>query len=222
VHRRDVADVVTDSSAIRLIDDQAMHIAVAFNRKMAKQPNSQLCRAYAGLLGVSGVGITIMSGEQAGPVCISNPRIRALDRIAVHNGARPLPRCLPVGQPGACCRARRPVEILWPTADVATIAIVQDLASRKRPYERESCNTPLDSRVSIEQAKGMIAATLGVDMSEAFRQLLAADRNNNRDLTDVANEFVAGTLNLKVLARRRPPPPPAPKGGNRSGRKASV
>ena len=43
-------------------------------------------------------------------------------------------------------------------------------------------------------------------MNEAFRQLLAYARNNNRGLTDVANEFVAGTLNIKVLARRKPPP----------------
>ncbi len=93
-------------------------------------------------------------------------------------------------------------------ADVATIAIVQDLASRKATVREGQLQHALNSRVSIEQAKGMIAATLGVDMNEAFRQLLAYARNNNRGLTDIANECVAGTFDVKVLARRKPTPPP--------------
>ena len=115
VHRRDVADVVTESSAIGLMDDQAMRIAVAFTREVAKQPNSRLCRACASLLGVSGVGITIMSGEQAGPVCISNPRMRALEELQFTMGRGPCHDAYQSGNPVHAAVLDSRVEILWPT-----------------------------------------------------------------------------------------------------------
>jgi GAF domain-containing protein len=92
-------------------------------------------------------------------------------------------------------------------ADVATIAIVQDLATRKAIIREGELQHALNSRISIEQAKGIISASLGVDMKEAFRQLLAFARNNNRALTGVANDLVTGILNVAVLAQRKPPPP---------------
>jgi GAF domain-containing protein len=93
-------------------------------------------------------------------------------------------------------------------ADVATIAIVQDLATRKATIREGELQHALTSRISIEQAKGMIAATVGVDMNEAFRRLRSFARNNNRGLTDVANDCVAGVLNVADMARKAPPPPP--------------
>ena len=69
----------------------------------------------------------------------------------------------------------------------------------------------LNSRIAIEQAKGMIAERGRVDMDAAFSILRRFARNNNRGLTEVAAALVAGTLSIDTLARdRRPPPPPPP------------
>ena len=92
-----------------------MRIAVAFTREVAKQPNSRLCRACAGLLGVSGVGITIMSGEQAGPVCISNQRMRALEELQFTMGRGPCHDAYQSGNPVHAAVLDSRVEILWPT-----------------------------------------------------------------------------------------------------------
>jgi GAF domain-containing protein len=92
-------------------------------------------------------------------------------------------------------------------ADVATIAIVQDAATRQATIREDELQHALNSRVAIEQAKGMIAATHAVDMNEAFRRLRAFARNNNRGLTAVAHDIVAGVLKAGAFGARRPPPP---------------
>jgi hypothetical protein len=97
------------------MNDQAMRIAVAFTREVAKQPNSRLCGACAGLLGVSGVGITIMSGEQAGPICISNPRMRALEELQFTMGRGPCHDSYQSGNPVHAAVLDGRVEVLWPT-----------------------------------------------------------------------------------------------------------
>jgi GAF domain-containing protein len=54
----------------------------------------------------------------------------------------------------------------------------------------------LDSRVLIEQAKGMIAARDSLDMQGAFARLRAYSRNNGRKLHDVARDVVEGRITL--------------------------
>lgn len=95
-------------------------------------------------------------------------------------------------------------------ADVASIAIVQDLATRRASVREGELQHALDSRVIIEQAKGMIAATAAVDMNEAFRRLRLFARGNNRGLTDVAKDLVEAKLHPAALIARRPPPPTRP------------
>ncbi len=95
-------------------------------------------------------------------------------------------------------------------ADVASIAIIQDTATRDAAIREGHLQHALNSRIAIEQAKGMIAERGKTDMDEAFARLRAYARNLNRRLTDVAEELVAGTLSVDVVPARRPPPPPAP------------
>ena len=97
-------------------------------------------------------------------------------------------------------------------ADVASIAIVQDQATREAAIREGQLQHALNSRIAIEQAKGMIAERGGVDMDAAFTQLRRFARNNNRGLTEVAGALVAGTLSIDRLTRGRrvPPPPPPP------------
>jgi len=95
-------------------------------------------------------------------------------------------------------------------ADVASIAIVQDQATREAAIREGQLQHALNSRVAIEQAKGMIAERGRVDMDAAFAILRRFARNNNRGLTEVASSLVAGTLSIDALGRERRPPPPPP------------
>jgi GAF domain-containing protein len=92
-------------------------------------------------------------------------------------------------------------------ADVATIAIVQDQATRAAAVREGRLQGALISRIAIEQAKGMIAERARVDMDEAFGRLRAYSRSNNRGLTETARAIVTGTIDIALLSPRRPPPP---------------
>ena len=52
--------------------------------------------------------------------------------------------------------------------------------------------TALDSRVIVEQAKGVIAGRHGHDMDTAFRVLRTKARNERRAIADVARDVIAG------------------------------
>ena len=95
-------------------------------------------------------------------------------------------------------------------ADVASIAIVQDQATRDAVIREGHLQHALDSRIVIEQAKGMIAESNRTDMDEAFARLRAHARNNNVGLTATAEALIAGTLSVTAVGPpgRRPPPPP--------------
>jgi GAF domain-containing protein len=95
-------------------------------------------------------------------------------------------------------------------ADVASIAIIQDQATREAAIREGQLQHALNSRIAIEQAKGMIAERGHVDMDAAFSILRRFARNNNRGLTEVSEALVAGTLSLDALIRERRPPPPPP------------
>ncbi|MCS5718712.1 GAF and ANTAR domain-containing protein [Herbiconiux sp. CPCC 205763] len=75
-------------------------------------------------------------------------------------------------------------------ADVATIGILQERALREADVARDQLQHALNSRVIIEQAKGVIAHTDGVDMEEAFRLLRARARNSGQMLSIVAHDVV--------------------------------
>jgi GAF domain-containing protein len=93
-------------------------------------------------------------------------------------------------------------------ADVASIAIVQDQATRDAAIREGQLQHALNSRIAIEQAKGMIAERHNVDMDEAFARLRTHARNSNRGLTAVAESLVAGSIAIDTITPRRPPPPP--------------
>ncbi len=96
-------------------------------------------------------------------------------------------------------------------ADVATIAIIQDQATRDAVVREGQLQHALTSRIAIEQAKGMIAERAGVDMDAAFLRLRTYARHHNLGLTDVAESLVAGRLQVGALSNvRRIPPPPQP------------
>jgi len=52
----------------------------------------------------------------------------------------------------------------------------------------------LDSRAVIEQAKGILMASRGVDAQEAFETLVTASQHENRKLHDIAATVVETVL----------------------------
>ena len=84
-------------------------------------------------------------------------------------------------------------------ADVATIGILQERAIRRSEVLNEQLQTALNSRVVIEQAKGVVAQHFGVGMDAAFDRLRRYCRGNNLRLAEVARLFVDRELDLDVL-----------------------
>jgi GAF domain-containing protein len=87
-------------------------------------------------------------------------------------------------------------------ADAATIAIIQAEAARQAQLIATQLRQALDSRIAIEQAKGMLAERFQIDMGEAFGRLRGFARDHNRGLTAVAADLVAGTLAFEAFTRR--------------------
>jgi AmiR/NasT family two-component response regulator len=85
-------------------------------------------------------------------------------------------------------------------ADVATIGLLQERAIRQRQILAEQLQGALNSRVLIEQAKGVLAERLGLDMESAFRRLRDHARGTNCRLTDVAEDIIAGRLSTYRLS----------------------
>lgn len=79
-------------------------------------------------------------------------------------------------------------------ADVATIAVLQHQAAREAAEVVAQLHEALNSRIAIEQAKGVLAERASVEMSEAFSRLRAYARQRNLKLSAVAAAVVAGSL----------------------------
>ncbi len=88
-------------------------------------------------------------------------------------------------------------------ADLATIAILQAAATTEAQQREEHLQYALDSRIIIEQAKGMLAEHANLDMASAFDQIRARARDTNTKLTDVAARIVSGDLDLAGLDTTR-------------------
>lgn len=88
-------------------------------------------------------------------------------------------------------------------ADVATIAILQHEASVGAQLLNDQLSRALNSRIIIEQAKGMICQSLSCDMVEAFARLRTHARNHNFRLTNVAANLVQGRLRVDELDQPR-------------------
>jgi GAF domain-containing protein len=77
-------------------------------------------------------------------------------------------------------------------ADVATIGLIGERATRAQDLLTEQLQLALNSRVVIEQAKGMLAERHTISVDEAFGVMRAYARRNNHKLTDVAHAVIDG------------------------------
>jgi GAF domain-containing protein len=76
-------------------------------------------------------------------------------------------------------------------ADVATIALIQDRASADRNMVNEQLQAALDSRVVLEQAKGVLSYGGDLDMPAAYAALRHYARDHNIKLTELARALVS-------------------------------
>ena len=94
-------------------------------------------------------------------------------------------------------------------ADVATIGILSERSIRHGEVLAEQLQTALNSRVVIEQAKGVLAQTLDVGMDEAFNRLRDYCRGHNLRISDVARQVTESGVAATIAAiEHRSPPPP--------------
>jgi GAF domain/ANTAR domain len=84
-------------------------------------------------------------------------------------------------------------------ADVATIAVLQQRAIHDRAILVEQLYGALNSRVVIEQAKGVLSAHGRVDMNNAFAALRAFARSHNTRLSDLARTVAEGTADIDAI-----------------------
>ena len=85
-------------------------------------------------------------------------------------------------------------------ADVATVGLLQQRAIHRRDVLTQQLQTALNSRVLIEQAKGILAERLHLDVADAFTLLRTDARNHNRRLSDLAQAIVDGTEQIPPTA----------------------
>lgn len=91
-------------------------------------------------------------------------------------------------------------------ADITTVALLQHQGATEARAINDQLTHALDSRVTIEQAKGIIAEQAHIPLGDAFAVLRAHARRNSRKLVTVAEEVIAGDLDAVALLGRTSPP----------------
>ncbi len=86
-------------------------------------------------------------------------------------------------------------------ADIATIGILQQRALRDAHIVTSQFGAALESRIVIEQAKGIVAERTHVSIDAAFTLLRGYARGHNRLLSQTALEIIDGTLNPDALTQ---------------------
>ncbi|MHA7278014.1 ANTAR domain-containing protein [Arthrobacter sp. Hz1] len=81
-------------------------------------------------------------------------------------------------------------------ADVATISLLQKRTARESDVVNEQLQEALNSRILIEQAKGMIAHIQNISTNEAFQRLRSYSRANSRNLHETAEAVLNRTLTI--------------------------
>jgi hypothetical protein len=140
------------------------------------------------------------------------PAATRLGFAAVHA----LPMQLRAETIGATCLLRRKRGALPPAdldiarafGDIATIGILQHRGRSQREVLASQLQTALNSRVIIEQAKGVLAERRQLFMDQAFNEIRGFARSHNRRLTDVAYAVVRNEPDVSALTR--PPTAPGP------------
>ncbi|PPK65166.1 GAF and ANTAR domain-containing protein [Actinokineospora auranticolor] len=91
-------------------------------------------------------------------------------------------------------------------ADIATIGILHERAIRRGEVLTEQLQTALNNRITIEQAKGVLAHAGRLDMHQAFQALRAYGRSRNALVSEVAHQVVTGVITPAAVLTLSAPP----------------
>ena len=89
-------------------------------------------------------------------------------------------------------------------ADVATIGILQHRAAAEQRLLAEQLQYALQSRILVEQAKGILAEYAEVDMDTAFAALRKYACEHNERLVDIADAVAERRLRADAVLPGRP------------------
>ena len=98
-------------------------------------------------------------------------------------------------EPGAL--SPEDVSVAQGLADIATIGILHEREMRESTIARDQLQYALDSRVVIEQAKGVLSQLHDVEMDVAFRTLRSYARSHSLSLRSVSEQVVGRTLTIE-------------------------
>ncbi|MDN5917720.1 MAG: GAF and ANTAR domain-containing protein [Pseudonocardia sp.] len=84
-------------------------------------------------------------------------------------------------------------------ADVATIAILQERAVRRGEVVAEQLQGALNSRIIIEQAKGLLTGRSELTMDQAFERLRSHARSHHLRLSELARDVVTGAVDIGTV-----------------------
>jgi GAF domain-containing protein len=84
-------------------------------------------------------------------------------------------------------------------ADIATIAILHERALRDAHIVTSQLQSALESRIVIEQAKGIVAEHAHVSIDTAFTLLRGFARSHNRLLSETAHAIIDGNIATDAL-----------------------
>lgn len=89
-------------------------------------------------------------------------------------------------------------------ADVATIGITHERTLRQHQLVTEQLQYALNNRVTIEQAKGMLAERAHISLSEAFTRMRSHARGTNQRLAVVAAQVIEQDPVVTTLLQEAP------------------
>lgn len=84
-------------------------------------------------------------------------------------------------------------------ADIATIGLLQERAVRQSGLIAEQLQIALSSRILIEQAKGVLHASAGVEVDQAFQLMRDYSRRTNQSLKTIAQGVIVRVLTVDQL-----------------------
>lgn len=93
----------------------------------------------------------------------------------------------------------RDVAVAQALTDVATIGILQERSIRETGIVAEQLQRALDSRILIEQAKGVLSQTASIGMDDAFAMLRRYARNSNLSLRAVAEGVANRSIDIGAI-----------------------
>lgn len=179
--------------------DNELHVMASSSERMHDLELFEIQRAEGPCLEVLGSGRAVVNASLDGTRWPHfAPRARAAGYQTVH--ALPMRHngkvigVINLFANGAARLSQGDVAVAQAMADIASFAIVQDRALHDSLELADQLHQALQSRVAVEQAKGILSERLGIGVDAAFHLLRSYARNRNERIADVARLVVGREL----------------------------